>query len=249
MTDRLTNEQIAAIRDGCDDVPAFRWEHTHVNPDTIRALASELLERRAAEAARQARADSLQRRLRGEYRIPIRDGLGPAGGEEPDNPTEFVSRFVVPPIHHEAADALAAKDAELKTVLDRESATQARHDAAMAAKDAEIERLTRERDIAGGVLCVIHRDGGHYIEANGLEKAVADAHTVWAGLMARAEAAEAQRDEALAKVARITAERDEYLDAVDEALDLLGKGFRESAETRLESVVVFRRARAELDKP
>lgn len=48
----------------------------------------------------------LIRRLRGEYRIPITDGLGAAGGEEPDNPNEFVRRFETPPIQHEAADRL-----------------------------------------------------------------------------------------------------------------------------------------------
>jgi len=46
----------------------------------------------------------LVRRLRGEYRIPITDGLGPAGGEEPENHKEFVRTFEVPPIQKEAAD-------------------------------------------------------------------------------------------------------------------------------------------------
>ncbi|GJE55254.1 hypothetical protein EKPJFOCH_1743 [Methylobacterium thuringiense] len=42
-------------------------------------------------------------RLRGKYRVAIRDGLGPAGGEEPDNPDEFVRTFQTSPIQHEAA--------------------------------------------------------------------------------------------------------------------------------------------------
>lgn len=42
-------------------------------------------------------------RLRGHYRTPITDGLGPAGGEEPGNPHEHVRTFPVPPIHKEAA--------------------------------------------------------------------------------------------------------------------------------------------------
>lgn len=50
----------------------------------------------------------LQARLRGVYRIPITDGLGPAGGEEPDNPNEFVRTFETSPIQHEAADRLDA---------------------------------------------------------------------------------------------------------------------------------------------
>lgn len=45
-------------------------------------------------------------RLRGIYRTPITDGLGPAGGDEPDNPNEHVRRFKTPPIHHEAADEI-----------------------------------------------------------------------------------------------------------------------------------------------
>lgn len=44
-------------------------------------------------------------RLRGIYRIPIADGLGATGGgEEPDNPNEFVRNFETPPIQKEAAD-------------------------------------------------------------------------------------------------------------------------------------------------
>ncbi len=45
-------------------------------------------------------------RLRGEYRVPITDGLGPAGGEEPGNPKEFVRTFPTSPINKEAADAI-----------------------------------------------------------------------------------------------------------------------------------------------
>jgi len=45
-------------------------------------------------------------RLRGIYRAPITDGLGAAGGDEPDNPHEFVRKFETPPIQHEAADEI-----------------------------------------------------------------------------------------------------------------------------------------------
>lgn len=57
--------------------------------------------------------DNLIARLRGEYRIPITDGLGPAGGDEPDNPAEFVRHFQTPPIQHEAATALEAAQARI----------------------------------------------------------------------------------------------------------------------------------------
>lgn len=45
-------------------------------------------------------------RLRGIYRIPITDGLGPAGGDEPDNPDYFVRTFETSLIHKEAASAI-----------------------------------------------------------------------------------------------------------------------------------------------
>jgi|LakMenEpi03Aug12_release.lakeMendotaPanAssembly.Ray.scaffolds.fasta_scaffold716450_2 hypothetical protein len=53
-------------------------------------------------------------RLRGEYRIPITDGLGPAGGEEPENAREFVRRFETAPIQHEAADTIERQAAEIE---------------------------------------------------------------------------------------------------------------------------------------
>ena len=51
-------------------------------------------------------AGNLVDRLRGIYRTPITDGLGPmGGGEEPDNPQEYVRKFEgLPPIQGEAAD-------------------------------------------------------------------------------------------------------------------------------------------------
>lgn len=45
-------------------------------------------------------------RLRGKYRIPITDGLGAAGGEEPENELEFVRTFPSPPIQVEAASEI-----------------------------------------------------------------------------------------------------------------------------------------------
>ena len=45
-------------------------------------------------------------RLRGVYRTPLTDGLGAAGGDEPDNSHEFVRKFETPPIQHEAAEEI-----------------------------------------------------------------------------------------------------------------------------------------------
>lgn len=59
---------------------------------------------------------NLIRRLRGEYRIPITDNLGPVqSSEEPDNPNEFVRTFETPPINKEAADAIEDLLSQLST--------------------------------------------------------------------------------------------------------------------------------------
>lgn len=65
--------------------------------------------------------DTLVDRLRGIYRIPITDGLGPAGGEEPDNPNEFVRRFETLPIHHEAADEIERLRTALRERTDNDA--------------------------------------------------------------------------------------------------------------------------------
>lgn len=55
---------------------------------------------------------TLVSRLRGVYRIPIRDGLGPVGaGDEPDNPGAYVSSHQTPPIQRAAADRIEALEA------------------------------------------------------------------------------------------------------------------------------------------
>ncbi len=56
----------------------------------------------------------LVNRLNGIYRIKITDGLGPAGGEEPNNPDEFVRTYETSPIQKEAAARIAALEAENK---------------------------------------------------------------------------------------------------------------------------------------
>lgn len=62
------------------------------------------------------RSDIVER-LRGIYRVRITDGLGPAGGEEPNNPNEYVRTFQTPPIQHEGAaeiERLRAENVRLK---------------------------------------------------------------------------------------------------------------------------------------
>lgn len=61
---------------------------------------------------------NLTDRLRGEYRIPITDGLGAVGGgEEPDNPDFFVRQFETPPIQKEAADIIDQMEELLDSLL------------------------------------------------------------------------------------------------------------------------------------
>ena len=55
-----------------------------------------------------ARLRELIDRLEGKYRVPITDGLGPAGGDEPDNADFFVRSFPSSPLAKEAAAALRA---------------------------------------------------------------------------------------------------------------------------------------------
>ena len=49
-------------------------------------------------------SDDIVQRLRGKVRVPITDGMGPAGGEEPDNADFFVRSFPASPLALEAAD-------------------------------------------------------------------------------------------------------------------------------------------------
>lgn len=80
----------------------------------------------------------LVERLLGVYRVPITDGLGPAGGDEPDNENYFVQTFPTTPIQVEAAreiERLQAENAEKKTMLLNQAKTiketQAENDALM----------------------------------------------------------------------------------------------------------------------
>jgi len=63
----------------------------------------------------------LVERLRGTYRIPITDGLGPAGGEEPGNADFFVRVFPTSLLAKKAANRLSEMDAEIKR-LEKERA-------------------------------------------------------------------------------------------------------------------------------
>ncbi len=80
--------------------------------DDIKNLLEPLSEERLARI----RTDV--ERLRGVYKIPITDGHGPAGGEEPDNAEFHVRRFETPPIQKRAADHIEV----LLQALDNERA-------------------------------------------------------------------------------------------------------------------------------
>lgn len=151
--------------------------------------------RRTLSTITPAEAGGLVERLRGIYRIPITDGLGAVGsGEEPDNPNEFVRKFDTPPIQHEAATALKAQAAELAAKeearaeqwrLRREA--EGSRDAARAAIDTMRADLTAER----AAHAETKRERAFWEDRE--NKAVI-----------RAETAEAQRDEALKALGRLT---------------------------------------------
>jgi hypothetical protein len=103
----------------------------------------------------------------------------------------------------ELVDAMArAEAAKFKDWNDenRDDAASLRFFLEKAHKDRD--RLKIERDAALGILRVIHRDGGHYIQEHGIAKSAADAHLAWASLMERAE----ERDNLSARVAALEAE-------------------------------------------
>ena len=113
--------------------------------EKVRALVNE------RSALPSSPVSELVERLRGIYRIPITDGLGPAGGEEPDNPNEFVRQFETSPIQHEAADrllSLSTRNAELEREVKRlrefvatarDYAREANDDGMYAASDALLD--------------------------------------------------------------------------------------------------------------
>ena len=88
-----------------------------------------------------AELDDLTRRLNGEYRIQITDGLGAAGGEEPYNQNEFVRRFETPPIQKEAARAITAHRARKG-----ETTAAARDVLAERRRQIEVEGWTPDLD-------------------------------------------------------------------------------------------------------
>lgn len=84
-----------------------------VEGDRLEQIADRVLaERRKSDPLAPRDLADLIRRLGGEVRIPITDGLGPAGGDEPDNPLEHVQRWDgVPAIQQDAAAVLSALSA------------------------------------------------------------------------------------------------------------------------------------------
>ena len=79
-------------------------------PHAVRKIIADVLNaRRQRDPYTPVDADDLLRRLVGEVRIPIKDGLDAAGGDEPDNAKEFVRRWPdVPAIQQDAAAVLIA---------------------------------------------------------------------------------------------------------------------------------------------
>lgn len=59
------------------------------------------------------------------------------------------------------AERIAALEAELTTLRERAEAAE------------------KSARLFGGILAVIHRDGGHYLDADGSDKPFQDAHQIW----------------------------------------------------------------------
>lgn len=127
----------------------------------------------------------LVERLRGIYRVPITDGLGPVGGDEPDNPHEFVQRFKTPPISKEAADAIE------QLTLERDEARFA----------AQAERAERDTARASLTAMTVERDGYKTAlteavrELNAVRNALAQANEYRLKISERAAKIEAAQDE------------------------------------------------------
>ena len=112
------------------------------------------------------------------------------------------------------------------------------------AEKAEADRDTARRWL-GELLAIIHRDGGHYQAEHGNQKAVEDAHQVWADLMQQIDAARAEievwRRMSIDSWAAFSAMRDhinQHLPMRSAEADLLrGPEFSVSCESVAEDVV------------
>lgn len=103
-------------------------------------------------------------------------------------------------------DALEARVAEAETIAGIASIPD------IAGLAERLEAAERQRD---DILARIHRDGGHYIEHHGVEKAVADADEIVAKLFS-------ERD-ALRSTSTIIRQRDEAVEALKVAQGALGR--------------------------
>ncbi len=99
---------------------------------------------------------------------------------------------------HRHQHMFAAPSVEIRDHIIADHTLARKADALVAERarlDAQSQRTWDERDVylrhLRNLLARIHRDGGHYVEEHGLEKAVEDAHQVWADLRIESEKADA----------------------------------------------------------
>jgi hypothetical protein len=247
---RYTLKEVAAFLEGTAPLDGFYFGGGH--PTEPGAFWWRKYLRAAVEAASVPALPedvaALVERLEGIYRVPITDGLGAVGGgEEPDNPTEFVRRLPPVPIQLEAASALKAQAAEcakLQETIDglyrHAMEMQARAEAAEAkvkAQAGEIERLTDGRDMMGNWWAREKE------RAEAAETKLREANDYWQQQVEGGEAEKRRmRDERDAEmVARTSAEA-----KLREAVEVM-RPFAKAFETPTEPVAVFgdfRRARA-----
>jgi hypothetical protein len=176
---------------------------------------------------------NLAERLRGEYRIPITDGMGAAGGDEPDNAHEFVRHFPAPPIQMEAAAALTALSAE-RDALAVKIAEYEAHDGMHGAIVHAIRLLLNEGNVPGAAFIDDHVANA-IVQRDALTAQVAELTRDKAFWENRENEAVKRAEAAEAKVADLTRERDALADGKDgwkASSDEYERLFR-SAETKL----------------
>lgn len=184
VTDGDVGEVVKDLKGASEDLTRRAFSDRCGSPQcaissNVADRAADLIQRLAAENARlrapvEGEVVYLCDRLRGIYRIPITDGLGAVGGgEEPDNPDQFVRKFETPPIQHTAADLLQR----------------------LAGQVAEANaRAETERQIAEAVeLRVTHQD--HLLEER--RQRISDLIREGLGEIGKREAVEAQLREAV----------------------------------------------------
>lgn len=147
MSEKLSSEQIAAIRDGCEGVMPGPW-HTHLVDDTTIISPDGTKVATTCDSAETEREDGYNI----EYERMERDAAHIARCD-PDTIRALATEALESRATIEAQAArIAELEAQIKTVLDRESATYARHDEWVAKLEAALANEKAERALLQDVI-------------------------------------------------------------------------------------------------